>query len=69
MAGAVVQGAGAMLKEGGHPAVLRNDVESPGGITIAATNELEKAGFRAALGSAVDAAVRRNEEFEAKNRR
>ncbi|MHB9034984.1 MAG: pyrroline-5-carboxylate reductase [Anaerolineae bacterium] len=38
---------------GQHPAVLRNMVTSPGGTTAEALNELEQAGFRAALSRAV----------------
>lgn len=64
MAAAVVHGAGELLLDGKHAAVLRNDVESPGGTTIAATAALERAGLRAAISDAVDAAVERNNEME-----
>lgn len=57
MAAATVNGAGALLLQGRHPALLRNDVESPGGVTITATSVLEEEGFRSALGCAIDAAV------------
>lgn len=59
----VIKGAGDMLQLGEHPALLRNKVESPGGVTIAATAELEKNSFRAAIGAAVDAAVKRTLEL------
>lgn len=65
MVGATIYGAGALLSESGeHPAVLRNSVESPGGVTIAATTALEDEGFRPALIAAIDAAVERQFEME-----
>lgn len=64
MAASTVYGAGALLMQGKHPAVLRNEVESPGGVTVAATSTLEEEGFRSALGCAMDAAVERNVEME-----
>lgn len=40
-----------------HPAVLRGDVESPGGATIAGSLALEAGGFQSAVYSAVSAAT------------
>lgn len=64
MAASTVFGAGALLKQGKHPAILRNEVESPGGVTIMATSVLEEEGFRSAIGTAVDAVVEKLEEME-----
>lgn len=64
MAASTVFGAGALLKQGKHPAILRNEVESPGGVTIMATSALEEEGFRSAIGTAVDAVVEKLEEME-----
>lgn len=46
-----------------HPAELKDKVTSPGGTTIAAVSELEKAGFRSALITAVKAAAYRSQEL------
>lgn len=64
VAAATVRGAGESLRKGEHPAVLRNKVESPGGVTVRATAELERSGFRASLLGAVDCAVRKVVEME-----
>ncbi|OYN92550.1 pyrroline-5-carboxylate reductase [Parenemella sanctibonifatiensis] len=53
-------GAAALLVEGEHPAVLREQVTSPAGSTAAAINALESAGVRAAFLSAIAAATERN---------
>lgn len=50
----VLVGAGKMVLEGQHPAVLRNAVCTPGGTTINGLAELEKSGLRAAVISAID---------------
>lgn len=43
-----------VLETGKHPAVLRDQVSSPAGTTIAATGTLEQRGFRSAVISAID---------------
>jgi pyrroline-5-carboxylate reductase len=49
-----------------HPAVLKSNVASPGGTTIAAMHSLDKDGFRAATINAVEVAVARSRELGAK---
>lgn len=59
-------GAGKMVLQGGnsnHPAVIKDKVCSPGGTSIAGVAELEENGFRAAIFSAVSAAVERGREL------
>jgi pyrroline-5-carboxylate reductase len=48
-----------------HPVELREGVTSPGGTTIRAIQELENAGVRAALFSAIQAAMERSKELAA----
>lgn len=51
------------LDSGKHPGVLKDEVCSPAGSTIAGVAALERAGFRAAAMEAVAAAWRRNGEL------
>ena len=51
---------------GEHPAVLRDQVTTPGGTTIAAIHELEKHGLRPMLISAVVTATQRGEAIAAR---
>eukprot|EP00389_Voromonas_pontica_P005443 GDKH01008141.1.p1 GENE.GDKH01008141.1~~GDKH01008141.1.p1 ORF type:complete len:280 (-),score=47.54 GDKH01008141.1:57-782(-) len=59
-----VLGAATMVKESGlHPAVLKEQVTSPGGTTIHGVAALEDNGFRKAVIAGVDAARIRSEEL------
>lgn len=55
-----------LLETREHPAVLKGNVTSPGGTTIAGVHSLERDGFRAATMNAVDAATARSIELGAK---
>ncbi|MBI3934953.1 MAG: pyrroline-5-carboxylate reductase [Acidobacteria bacterium] len=48
-----------------HPAILRDEVVTPGGTTIVAMHELERHGLRAMLISAVETATARSKEIGA----
>jgi pyrroline-5-carboxylate reductase len=48
-----------------HPVELREMVTSPGGTTISAIRELERAGVRAAFLNAIQAAMDRSRELAA----
>lgn len=59
------RGSARMVEETGlHPAVLHAQVTSPGGATIAGTNQMARSGVRGALIDAVLAARARAEEME-----
>ena len=64
LAAQTVLGAAAMVLESGiHPAILRDQVTSPAGTTIAAVEALEDGGARAAFIAAVRAATERAREL------
>ena len=57
-------GAATMLKETGqHPTVLREQVSSPGGTTMAALRQLDNHGVRAAFVTAMEAAAERSRQL------
>ncbi len=56
-------GSARMLRDGEHPALLREAVTSPAGTTIAALRELDRHGVRAALMDALEAARDRSREL------
>lgn len=59
-----MRGTALMISASGqHPEALIDAVTSPGGATIAAIDELERAGVRAAFSAAVTAAVNRSKEL------
>ena len=59
-----VLGTATLIKETGkHPGVLKDQVTSPGGTTIAGVAKLESAGFRSALIEAVKTATTRSQEL------
>lgn len=65
LAAQTVLGTGRLILESGkHPAQVKDQVSSPAGTTIAGVRALERAGLRAALMEAVDAAVSRAGELE-----
>jgi pyrroline-5-carboxylate reductase len=57
-----VLGAAKLVRETGlHPAILRDQVITPGGVTISAIHELEKHGLRSMLISAIETATHHSE--------
>ena len=63
-AAATLMGAGKMLMDTGlHPGVLKDNVCSPGGSTIAGINVLEQNGFRGIVMDCVKASFKRNKEL------
>ena len=63
LAAHTVRGSGALAAET-HPAVLKDKVTSPGGVTIAGVRAMEKAGVRSAMIEAVIDAAARSRELE-----
>lgn len=62
-----VLGTARMVHESGdHPVILREQVTSPGGTTIAGLHALEKGAFKATIMNAVDAACSRSRELSGK---
>lgn len=59
-----MKGSVVMMEDSGeHPALLKQQVTSPGGTTIAALRQLEEAGLRSAFFTAIEAAWRRSKEL------
>ena len=59
-------GAATMIRETGeHPSILREQVSSPGGTSVAALRQLEDHKVRAAFLTAIEAAARRSRELSA----
>ncbi len=64
-----VVGAGTLVKKTGlHPAVLKEQVTTPGGTTIHAIHELEARGLRAMIMSAVETATRQSTALSTKTK-
>jgi len=62
-----VLGAAKLVRETGlHPAILKDQVITPGGVTISAIHELEKHGLRSMLISAVETATRHSRHMAEK---
>lgn len=52
-----------VLETGKHPAILKDEVTTPGGTAIAAIHELESKGLRTVLMDAIETATRRSKEL------
>lgn len=52
-----------VLETGKHPAILKDEVTTPGGTAISAIHVLEREGLRALLMDGVEAATRRSQEL------
>ena len=52
-----------LIESGRHPAILRDEVTSPGGTTAKALAVLEKNGFKGTIIEAVMAAAKRSAEL------
>ena len=64
LAAQTIYGAALVVKETGlHPAILRDQVTTPGGTAIAAISDLEKNGLRPMLISAVVTATQRSSDL------
>lgn len=62
-----VLGAAKLVRESGvHPAILRDHVITPGGVTISAVHELERHGLRSMLISAIETATRHSRRLTTK---
>jgi len=66
LAAQTMVGSGQMvLQTGTHPAVLKDEVCSPGGSTITAVDQLEQSGIRTCMMKAVEAAAKRCQQLGA----
>lgn len=63
----VLGSAKVVLQSGKHPAVLRDEVCSPGGSTMSGMHELEKGGIRNAFINAIEKATERSAELGKKS--
>ena len=52
-----------VLETNRHPGSLKDDVCSPGGVTIAGVHELERGGFRGTVMNTVEAGTKRSREL------